>query len=133
MKKFIVVFGFTLVFASCDGKRPAPVALGFVTGDVPRGSQTKVIDTEAVTFPYDNIIDLGGEIGEVVSIERAWYQNLGSGALRLVSGAGSDREIPGGIIIEKKKIFVVPPAGIVNGNWSLHLEFTYNPPADGAK
>jgi hypothetical protein len=133
MRKLIVgiLFGaIALLSFSCEAKRPAPVTIGHIEVEPPIGFKTKVIDTEAVVFPFDNVIDLGNEIGEVVSLERAWYRNVDTGALRLVSGIGSDSGITGSVVVDKKSVYIVPPAGVANGKWSLHLEFTFNPPTD---
>lgn len=136
MKK-ILFFGMfaLLAFAMCEAnKMGKPVGLAYKEAPTPpRGMLTKIIDTEPVEFSYDNVLDLGGEIGEVVSIERAWYREINTGSVRLVSGIGSGGGISGSVIISKAdnntSVFVVPPSGVVgHGRWSLHLEFTFNPP-----
>jgi hypothetical protein len=129
-KLFLALMFVAAVFLqlSCKEQSKQTVSIGCVFGDMPVGIKTKVIDTEPVLFPFDNVVELGNEIGEVVSLERAWYRNVDTGALRLVSGIGSDSGITGSVVVDKKRVYIVPPAGVANGKWSLHLEFTFNPP-----
>jgi hypothetical protein len=98
---------------------------------------TKEFVVGPIDFELDSEFNLGTEIGDIASLDKAFYKEQVTGSVRPAVGVGSSADIPGSFVLNKgaqdgsTSLFVVPPAGIVgHGTWYLHLVLTYMPPVN---